>query len=151
MTIESAKLISDAVFLALTVWREARGEPYEGKVAVARSVLNRVSRPAWWGNDVLTVVTKKWQFSSLTDPNDRQLTTWPASQDARWWECVQIARDLIHGAHLPNPAPGADSYYAVSISAPKWATPETFVAQVGNHRFYNLDRDVEKEESCPVS
>ncbi len=144
MNMESAKLISDTVFLALTLWREARSEPHDGKVAVAWSILNRVRRPSWWGNDVMSVVTKKWQYSSLTDPNDKQLTRWPESKDASWWECVQIARDLVHGANLPNLAPGADSYYAVSMPVPpKWATPETFVAQVGGHRFYNLDHDVE--------
>lgn len=141
--IEPLKTISDVVFLALTLWREARGEPHEVKVGIAFSILNRVRRPAWWGNDVQTVVTKRWQYSSLTDPRDPQLTTWPQPADATWWECMQVARDLLHGAALPNPVPGADSYYDTSIPAPKWATPDLFVGQLGRVRFYNTDRDHE--------
>jgi N-acetylmuramoyl-L-alanine amidase len=136
--------IADVFFLAFVVWREARGESHEGKLAVACSVLNRVRRPSWWGDSVQSVVTKKWQYSSLTDPKDLQLTTWPREDDTRWQECMQIALDVVNG-DAANPVPGADSYYAVTIPAPKWAKDEYFVRQIGNHRFYNLDRDVEAE------
>lgn len=142
--------IADVFLLAFTVWREARGESYEGKLAVACSILNRVKRPSWWGDSVQSVVTKKWQYSSLTDPKDAQLTTWPREDDARWQECMQLALDVING-DVGNPVPGADSYYAAWMDAkgmtPKWATQEHFVRQIGNHRFYNLDRDVEKEST----
>jgi spore germination cell wall hydrolase CwlJ-like protein len=131
------------VFLALVVWRESRGEAHIGKVAVACSILNRVARPSWWGNTVLSVVTKKWQYSSMTDPRDRQLTTYPTDADPTWMECMQVARDTIAGT-VTNPVPTADSYYDISISPPNWATPETFVAAVGRLRFHNLDRDIEK-------
>ncbi len=134
---------SDLVFLALVIWREARAEPHEGQVAVGFSILNRVERPSWWGRTLLEVVTKKWQYSSMTDPNDRQLTTWPMSYDPVWLSCLTAAAEVL-GRLVPNPVPHADSYYAVSMpTPPKWATPDTFVAQIGNHRFYNLDRDVE--------
>ncbi len=137
--------IADVFFLAFTVWREARGESYEGKLAVAQSIMNRVRLPSWWGDSVQGVVTKKWQYSSLTDPKDLQLTTWPREDDARWQECLQLALDVVNG-DVGNPVPGADSYYAVTIPAPKWATDGAFVRQIGNHRFYNLDRDVEASE-----
>jgi N-acetylmuramoyl-L-alanine amidase len=133
---------SDLTFLALTIWREARAEPLDGKIAVGFSILNRVERPSWWGRSLLEVVTKKWQYSSMTDPNDRQLTKWPTSNDPAWLECLEAAAGVL-GRYVPNPVTGADSYYAVSIPAPKWATPETFVRQIGAHRFHNLDRDVE--------
>lgn len=132
---------ADVVFLALCIWREARGEPHDAKVAVACSVLNRVDRPSWWGTSITGVLFKKWQYSSLTDPKDRQLTTWPA-RDPAWAECLTVARDAIEG-HVTNPVPGADSYYDTSIPPPKWATPQTFVGQVGRLMFYNVDRDTE--------
>lgn len=133
---------ADITFLALTVWREARGESAEVRAGVAHAIMNRVKHPAWWGDDVMSVIFKKWQFSSLTDPNDKQLTTWPRSTDAVWTECLVIADRVFRGT-LGNPVPGADSYYDVSIPPPYWATDETFVAQLGRVRFYNLDRDVE--------
>lgn len=138
--------VTDTFMLGLLVWREARSETYAGKLAVAWSVLNRVERPSWWGRTLLEVITKKWQYSSLTDPNDRQLTRWPNPTDSTWWECLQVAHDVLNNL-VGNPVKHADSYYAVSMdragNPPKWATPETFVAQVGDHKFYNLDRDVE--------
>jgi spore germination cell wall hydrolase CwlJ-like protein len=133
---------ANLVFMALCVWREARGENAQCKEAVAFSILNRVNRPSWWGKNIMEVVFKKWQYSSMTDPKDRQLTTWPKAEDIPWRECLIITDGVISGL-LPNPAPGADSYYDISIPPPYWATPATFVAQIGRIRFYNLDRDIE--------
>ena len=141
------KGIADRFLLALTVWREARGEPYPVKVGVACSILNRVQRPSWWGSDVMSVVTKRWQYSSMTDPHDPQLATWPQPSDASWWDCLQIACAALDG-RLMHPAPGADSYYDVSIAAPQWADPARFVAQLGKIRFYDLDRDHEREAAA---
>lgn len=130
--------------LALVIWRESRGESAIARSGVAHSIMNRVKRPSWWGSDVLSVCTKKWQYSSMTDPHDPQLTTWPASNDPSWQQCLQLADDVISGK-ATNPVPGADSYYDVSIPAPKWADDKSFVGQLGKIRFYNLDHDIEKE------
>lgn len=127
--------VTDLFYLALTLWREARGEPEYVKRGVAFVVLYRAQHPGWWGSDIATVVTKKWQFSSLTDPKDKQLTLWPTFQDSSWLTCLKVARDVYGGA-TPNPAPDADSYYDISIPAPKWATPATFVCQLGRIRFH---------------
>jgi N-acetylmuramoyl-L-alanine amidase len=136
--------IQDICFLALVLWREARGEPRDGQIAVAHSIMNRVQRPSWWGKNVLEVITKKWQYSSMTDPKDLQLTTWPQPGDTRWQQCMEIAHGVYHGT-ITNPAPGADSYFADSIAPPKWADPKKFVVKIGHHSFYNLDADHEKE------
>ena len=132
----------EVVLLALTVWREARGEPFEARVAVAHSIKNRVERPSWWGKDWISVLTKKWQYSSLTDPRDTQLTTWPKADDATFAECLNVAEGVMSGS-FNSPVKGADSYFDDSIAPPAWATPETFVGKVGKLNFYNLDRDVE--------
>lgn len=134
---------ADIGFLALTIWRESRGESIETQTGIANVILNRVRNPAWWGRDLMGVVFKKWQFSSLTDPHDRQLTTWPAHGDVIWQQCLDVAFNAINGT-AKNLVPGADSYYDTSIPAPNWADPDRFVAQLGRVRFYNLDRDVEK-------
>jgi spore germination cell wall hydrolase CwlJ-like protein len=137
------KLIQDVSFLALVLWRECRGEPHLGKIAVAHSIMNRVKRPAWWGDSVLAVVTKKWQYSSMTDPKDRQLVMWPADGDKQWQDCLSIAMGVYSG-NLDNPAPGADSYYADTIPAPNWAEPKKFVVKIGHHSFFDLDSDHER-------
>lgn len=132
---------ADKVFLALTIWREARGESKEVQIGIAHVILDRVRHPTWWGNDMMSALFKKWQFSSLTDPNDKQLTTWPSATDKSWIQCLQIACDSVDGLTV-NPVPGADSYYDLSIPAPKWATEDVFVKQIGRVRFYNLGREV---------
>ena len=139
---DELKRCQDVVFLALVIWREARGETAECRAGVGHSILNRVKRPSWWGNDILSVCTKKWQYSSMTDPKDPQLTRWPISLDASWVACLQLAADILNGK-IENPVPGADSYFDISIPAPKWATPETFVKQIDKIKFYNLDHDIE--------
>lgn len=142
MTPELTKA-ADKVFLALVLWREARGEPYPVRVGVACSMMNRVARPSWWGNSVTEVLFKRWQYSSMTDPKDPQLTTWPRGTEQSWQECLQIAHLAVEG-QLQNPVPGADSYFDISIPAPKWATDDLFVAQLGRIRFYDLDHDHER-------
>ena len=127
---------------ALTVWREARNQTDEGKLAVAYTLVERASRPGWWNKgrvgSVVAVATMPWQYSSITDPSDPQLRYFPGESDAQWDACVTAMRQALAGAQ-PNPAPGADSYYAVSMPIPpKWATPQSFVKQVGDHRFYRI-------------
>lgn len=135
-----AEHVANRFMLALCIWREARAEPLEGRVAVAFTVLNRAKHPGWWGNDVYSVVTKPWQYSSITAPGDKQLHLFPKLSDTTWLECLQVASDVLDG-DVPNPVPGADSYFADYIPAPKWATADKFVRQIGHHLFYNLDGD----------
>lgn len=138
----------EIVLLALTLWREARGESYEAKIAVAHTVKNRLSHPGWWGTDWISVLTKKWQYSSLTDPNDKQLTTWPKADDHSFEECLTIAERVVTGM-CNSPLKGIDSYYDDSLKGelvPKWAKehPERFVGKIGRLNFYNMDCDVEE-------
>lgn len=143
----------EASALALCVWREARGEPYDTQLAVAYSILNRVARPSWWGDTISAVIFARWQYSSFTDPKDKQLTTWPfrgkkSPHEGSFQTAMQAANDALNRA-VANPVPGADSYFDVSIPPPKWATPETLVKQIGRIRFFNLDRDIQEEALRP--
>lgn len=134
---------ADLAFLALVIWREARGESAEGMIGVAHAILNRVARPSWWGRSVSGVLFKKWQFSSMTDPNDRQLTTWPDRDDRSWGACLSIASAVLVG-DIKNPVPGADSYFDISIPAPKWTATARFVRKIGRINFYDVDHDYEE-------
>jgi spore germination cell wall hydrolase CwlJ-like protein len=112
------------------------------KLAVAYSILNRVEKPSWWGSDIMSVVFKKWQYSSLTNPKDPQLTTWPEPGKV-WEDCLNACNDAMNKT-IPNPVPHADSYYDTSIPRPKWAIAESYVGSVGRMNFYNVDRDYER-------
>lgn len=128
--------------LALTMWREARGESKECKVAVAWSILNRVARGGWWGDRVDKVIRKKWQYSSMTAPGDPNLVAWPDLDDPSFVDCATIAYDVLHNA-IANPVPGADSYFDISIQAPAWTKDARLVAQIGRIIFYDVDHDYE--------
>ena len=135
----------EITFLALTAWREARGQSEECIAAVVHSIMNRVNRPKWWGDDILSVIFKKWQYSSTTDPKDKQLTTWPEKKPrVSWDKCMRIVEGVLNGC-IPNPAPGADSYFDDSIKPPYWAEPDKFVVKIGRVYFYDLDQDYERE------
>jgi len=127
---------ADRTFLALCVWREARGEQRDGKIAVAYSIMNRMASKSW-GNTVMAVLFQRLQYSSLTYYSDPQLATWPKDNDPSWLECLEIAEAVMYN-QLPNPIGGADSYHDTSILPPKWATPDNFVAQIGRLRFYQV-------------
>ena len=128
----------DEFMVGLVVWREARGEPHAGRVAVAWVVKTRAANPRWWGFDLYSVCTKPLQFSSITDPHDVQTATWPKLSDPLWQDCLAAAQAALSG-NEPNPVPGADSYFADYIPAPKWAEKGRFLTQLGRHRFYNLE------------
>ena len=111
--------------------------------AVAGVVLERVRRPGWWGRDVVTVCTHPFQFSSMTDPRDVQLTKWPQVGDTSWGECLAIAAAALDGG-LQTPVPGATYYFDDSLAVPPfWATKERFVGKVGRLNFYAPENDRE--------
>lgn len=140
---------SDRFMLALVLWRESRGEPVDVRIAVGHSILNRVAKPSWWGRTVLAVLRKKWQYSSMTDPHDAQLTTWPEDTDGSWYECLQVALELLGPTPPKNSVPGADSYYDISLDkigkAPNWIAAARFCGQIGRIKFYDVDHDYEAE------
>ncbi len=131
--------------LSLTLWREARGEGTDALVAVAWCVRNRVERPTWWGHDYVSVLAKRWQFSSLTDPRDRQLTNWPAPEDGSFEKCLQIADGVIAG-FFPCPFPGADSYHDASIAPPAWTEKARRCGTIGRLTFYDVDHDYQDSQ-----
>ena len=129
------------VLLALLTWREARGETRGARVQVAWTVRNRVENPKWWGTDYISVITKKWQYSSIASPRDPQLILYPQENDHVFLECLEIANTVISSSSGEEiaPFPEADSYYDDSIAPPAWATPDKMVGRIGRLAFYNID------------
>ena len=129
---------SNIIFMALCLWREARGESVACRIAIAYVIMNRVLHPKWgWKSDIMQVIFMPMQFSSLTDPKDKQLTLWPASNDVQWLECVKIAEQVVYGDAI-NPIGAANHYYDISIPAPYWAKDSNFIIQIDNIKFYAL-------------
>jgi N-acetylmuramoyl-L-alanine amidase len=133
---EGHKRTAEMFMLSLVVWRESRGSPRDAQNGVAFSVLDRVAHPRWWGHTILSCIRQKYQYSSFTDPKDKQLCNWPDDGDASWWQCMDVAQSAMDGT-VANPVPNADSYYDDSIPRPKWASDANFIAKLGRLSFHN--------------
>jgi N-acetylmuramoyl-L-alanine amidase len=124
--------------VALCIWREARSEPDEGMIAVGCTIRERVNSPKWWGNSYISCVTKKWQFSSMSDPSDPQLAAYPREDDPTFLRCLEIAEYVMSGEYV-HPMPRSTHYYAEYIPAPGWAARAEYIGKIGRHLFFHLD------------
>lgn len=113
---------SDLYVLAKCVYAEARGEPYEGQVAVAAVILNRV-KSADFPNTIAGVVYQPWAFTAV---NDGQINLEP-DQTA-----YSAARDAMNGW---DPTYGCLYYYNASTATSRWIFSRTTVVTIGNHVF----------------
>ncbi|MCB1530912.1 MAG: cell wall hydrolase [Rhodospirillales bacterium] len=128
--------------LARTLWGEARGEGERGMEAVAAVVLNRVNISKakggyWWGNDIIRVCQKPYQFScwNRSDPSYKKLQA-ADEKNARFVTALEVARRAASGT-LRDPTGGATHYHAAYV-APYWAKGEKPTAIIGQHIFYKL-------------
>lgn len=101
----------DLQWLARTVWGEAASEPYEGQLAVAHVILNRVrDRKGQWPNTIREVVTQRRQFDVWDRANPRYLATSTAGPHSPGWSLSQrAARDALEG--VADPTGGAFIYF----------------------------------------
>lgn len=143
--------LSDVDVLALTLYGEARGEPVEGRIAVACVIRNRVNadlgndgKPDWWGEGYAGVCLKPSQFSCWNDRDkNRPLLDTLAAKcaagspilDPGFQECRWIAAGVIDGLVLPRVG-RATHYYADYLQPPAWAAKATLVARVRSHLFF---------------
>lgn len=129
MSVLSAALMC----LSLNAYYEARGEPFEGQIAVSQVALRRA------GGDLRRVcgeIYRPAQFSwTATRPRGSKL---PRRADPAWVRAQQAARVAVlwsFGAPLPDYSAGATHYHARSVN-PFWTKGKTLVAELGEHRFY---------------
>lgn len=123
--------------LALCLWREARGEGYDAQCGVVWTVLNRLKARSWFGLSISEIVTKPWQYSAMAAPGDRQLTKWPAADDASFVLCLQVVEDCCSD-RVPDPTRGATHYFDDSIAPPQWTQTGEFKRKFGRLNFYRV-------------
>ncbi len=128
--------------LARTLWGEARGEGTQGMIAVANVILNRVKVAEskgsfWWGNNVIQVCQKPYQFScwNRSDPNFRKLQSVDES-DLYFATALRVAGRAIIGC-IDDITEHATHYHAAGIT-PYWAKGRTPIKIIGRHKFYRL-------------
>ena len=128
--------------LARTLWGEARGEGDLGMEAVANVIRNRVKVAQdhgtyWWGNNIIQVCQKPYQFScwNRSDPSFQKLQAVDA-KNLYFATALRIARRAVID-RLEDHTNGATHYHADYVS-PYWAKGETPTVIIGHHIFYKL-------------
>lgn len=131
------RILSDDALAIITIAQEAIGESYEGKLAVAEVIRNRMRHKYSSDGTVAGTVLRPWQFSGWnTDSVGRVRMAKIDGDDKVVDDCVRAWRSAKEGSNTVN---GAVLYYAPAIvKMPKWARPEYAiqVAEIGGHVFF---------------
>ena len=133
----------DLEIMARTIYGEARGEKWAGKVAVAWVIRNRAeadlgrdNRPDWWGEGIAGVCLRPWQFSCW-NAKDKMRPKIEAADSLKLADCIRVAFAVLTDEE-PDPTKGATHYYASYIPEPKWAQGRTPTTVIGLHKFYRI-------------
>lgn len=114
----------DLQLLARAVNGEARGEPYEGQVAVAAVILNRVNHSSF-PNTVAGVI---YQPGAFTAVSDGQINVPIAENSTVYKAC----RDAMNGW---DPSYGAIYYFNPNTATNSWIWSRKHIVTIGKHRF----------------
>ncbi len=115
---------SDIQLMARAINGEARGEPYEGQVAVGAVILNRV-KSSQFPNTIAGVIYQSGAFTAVADgqinkPIAENSTVYKAAQDAQnGWD----------------PTGGCIYYFNPDTATNKWIWSRPYVKTIGKHRF----------------
>ena len=125
--------------LALTVWREARGEGIEGMRAVACVVRNRVLA-GWFGGSWRGNLIAKNQFTSMSVTGDGNLVLWLDPNEKLGAAALAVAASVYSGGQA-DVTGGALYYENPEVATSKWfiqnvRNKRPKVATIGRHTFY---------------
>ncbi|HZK24355.1 MAG TPA: LysM peptidoglycan-binding domain-containing protein [Oscillospiraceae bacterium] len=118
---------SELDLLARLVQAEAGGESYQGQVAVAATILNRLGSPRFpntISGVIYQVVNGYYQYSPVLDGRISQ----PAADSAR-----RAATEAINGA---DPTSGATGFYNPRKTTNQWVRQQPVTVTIGNHVFF---------------
>ena len=115
---------SDAQLMARAINGEARGEPYEGQVAVGAVILNRVKNSKF-PNTIAGVIYQPGAFTAVADGQINE----PIAQNSTVYKA---AKDAINGW---DPTGGCIYYFNPNTATNKWIWSRPLVKTIGKHRF----------------
>ena len=115
---------SDIQLMARAINGEARGEPYEGQVAVGAVILNRV-KSSKFPNTISGVIYQSGAFTAVADGQINH----PIAEDSTVYKA---ARDAMNGW---DPTGGCIYYFNPATATNKWIWSRPTVKTIGKHRF----------------
>ncbi len=120
----SSNSASDLQLMARAINGEARGESYEGQVAVGAVIMNRVKHSDF-PNTIAGVIYQPGAFTAVSDgqinvPIDSSSTV------------VKAAQDALNGW---DPTGGCIFYFNPNTATSSWIWSKTIVKTIGKHHF----------------
>lgn len=120
----SSNSTSDLQLMARAINGEARGEPYEGQVAVGAVILNRVSS----SNFPNTIAGVIYQSGAFTAVSDGQINVAISESSS----VVKAAQDALNGW---DPTNGAVYYFNPNTATNSWIWSRPQIKTIGKHIF----------------
>jgi hypothetical protein len=124
---------TDDILAALTIYLEARGESFAGKMAVAAVIRNRMNHKYHSDGTIRGTVLRAKQFEPWIGRSPKEVRFNPSNRKMQEsllaWELVQDGRNVVDGAVL--------FYNPTLVNTPRWAEVYQKVAQIGGHEFFN--------------
>ena len=136
----------DIQSMALCIWKEARGDGFDGMRAVAHVIKNRVGTPGF-ARTLHDVIYGKNQFTSMSVPSDPEFNLVPPPSDPQFAYCTAICPSVLSGGDV-DPTSGAHYYENAAIATSGWfarviAGPDGYgteghaqTAHIGRQVFY---------------
>ncbi len=115
---------SDIQLMARAINGEARGEPYEGQVAVGAVILNRV-KDSRFPNSISGVIYQPGAFTAVSDGQINAAISEGST-------VYKAAQDAINGW---DPTSGCVYYFNPNAATNKWIWSRPLVKTIGKHRF----------------
>lgn len=115
---------SDIQLMARAINGEARGEPYEGQVAVGAVILNRV-KDSKFPNSISGVIYQPGAFTAVSDGQINQ----PIKEGSTVYKAAQDAKNGW------DPTGGCIYYFNPATATNKWIWSRPLVKTIGKHRF----------------
>lgn len=115
---------SDIQLMARAINGEARGESYEGQVAVGAVILNRV-KSSEFPNTISGVIYQPGAFTAVSDGQINE----PISEDSTVYKA---ARDALNGW---DPTNGCLYYFNPNTATSSWIWSREIVKTIGKHNF----------------
>ncbi len=125
----------ELICMATAIFFEARGEHYDGKVAVGQVIMNRVNSEEY-SQTICEVVEEPYQFSFMNDgksDNPHDYIKNEIDQQA-WSDSVVAATEVMYDN--PEIEIGSLFYHTDDVD-PEWNDNMKIDGKIGSHIFYS--------------
>jgi len=128
------RLISDDAIAVVTIFQEAEGESFAGKLAVAEVIRNRMAKKYSSDGTIVGTCLRAMQFSGWNAMAGNRIRSVQIDSGSAIVNDCSVAWQQSAGSETVK---GAVLYFAPAVvKRPNWADPAKLLAVVGRHEFY---------------